>query len=449
LQDQAEKAKALPLNSQIEKHGPINPAPSFAPNKNKAKIDVKKAEAKLNALERERQKYQLAIEKLREERNARAKRIAEKSNMLQEMRDQRRRRECELNLKADDKHNRIRMKEMNIKQQKSDAVMQKVRADPKYRQDVENLKQVQAEKEKWQREVGRLQSQIDALQKKSEPIKGAIISNYSLSSNAILTPRKQPTIQSESHSNNNLQNPPDQKPLTDKERVLLEKEKKRKEEEEIYIKRLREERIKVYQEKLNAQQLNALQYQPSFYQPSARNLPAYQVPSSQQNPQKIVPKKYDNEKKEEDEEEYLLNELQDGLLHATKKIENLRKSIAAAQARGAMIEDDSESEYEELDEDNDEQESEEEDDRNDNVRIGRLADRAKFLRNQCNKVFGQDLFEKIYNHIKLMNDRNMVHDENDQKRYKRLISVLGLNNVKLVDYCHLIDELLFVEGTMS
>jgi serine/threonine protein kinase len=430
ISSESEKPVRYPLSNQA----PVN-APSRARGAIHA-VEPSRHEVRMQHYEQKKQQYQKEIARIQ---NARADLLKKmQNNKLQEQRDKRaKEREEQLKIerqrRAEDfkaAYNQIKPEVPRQKQLVANGNIQ----NPQYKRNVEDLKQVQLEKEKVLSEVDRLERDIAKIQK------GRLGGGGGGGSVSPRLLKKEP-------SNNRVI----VKQLSDRDRVLAEKERKKKEEEERYKQKLQEERIHVHKQRQYAQQRNYGQYHNDAKPPA---VPVQQPQQQVKNAGGII-RKYsfddvlDPLSSDNNDE---LDNLESELLNVTRKLSKLEQiKTSGGNAEQDEIEEDFESDYEELEqeeEDGIELDFEEEDDTDDKVRMGRLGDRAKFIRKQCEGIFGKDLFEKVYAHVKNANDRN-IQDENDQKKYRRLVSVLGVQNAKLVDYCHLIEELLFVEGSIN
>jgi hypothetical protein len=256
--------------------------------------------------------------------------------------------------------------------------------------------------------------------------------------------------------------------MSAKDKVLWAKEQKRIAEQQQKEQELLKARQNYYNERVNVQQLQKQEPSaPSKQQPhqDKQRVP-YNPNPTPSNVGHVSPEEDPDDDSESDtnSDDELIDKYQALIQQNTRKIDHLKKSICMAKVGESVVPDSSDSELSDDDDDyddgdymnddndttdrNDEEEEEEILDDDEHVHVGgRLSDRIQFLKSKCESIFGLELFDKIYESSKNAEmQRNM---ETEQQKEKRLERVLGSRYLSKLEYCHLIDELLFVESNLE
>ncbi|KAL0487557.1 serine/threonine-protein kinase Nek1 [Acrasis kona] len=333
-----------------------------------------------------------------------------------------------------------------------------------------NIEMVKKEKELWKKKMDEYQQNIfmlEQLQKKE---------SFDSSPSPSPPITQQPSSSSSSNSNNQYMN--------DKERVLYAKQLKKQEEQQKQQQELLNARKNYYAEKKNI-----LMDHHHSSPPPPQPIPS-KYKEQEQNEQ-------DEQDEDEEEEDELVKRYQQLVLKNTKKIDHLKKSINVFKKEDEYAINDSiidESDHAEIQDDDDDDEEDnfsdddDDDDFDDDSYLddhnnhhqhghhhhksnhdddeycdddveevfddeehvqhgGRLVDRIKRLRDRCETIFGEELFDRLYDSSKnaeMMNlERKVV--ESEQQKVKRLERVLGSKYLSKLEHCKIIDELLFVE----
>ncbi len=242
------------------------------------------------------------------------------------------------------------------------------------------------------------------------------------------------------------------KVISAKDKVLQAKEQKRIAEQQAKEQELLKARQNYYNDKVNAKLPQDKQRVP--YNP---------------NPQPFTSDDEQDRELDADDEsdsdEELITKYQAMMLQNTRKIEHLKQSICKAKIGEPedVVSDSELSDDDDFDdddylndenEDNEAREDENEDEITDDEHVhvgGRLTDRIQFLKQKCESIFGLDLFDKLYESSKnaeiQQKEKRIV--ETEMQKEKRLERVLGSRFLSKLEYCHLIDELLFVESNLE
>ena len=265
--------------------------------------------------------------------------------------------------------------------------------------------------------------------------------------------------------NLNLPSKFDSKPvLTNQDRVLFEKQQRKEQEEMEQKQKLKEARIEYHNSKVQAKNQEYNQY---------HNTSKVLDTSPKDPPKKDVDLRILNEremilKRQAEIDQEIENEYAEMIQITSRKIETLQKrkehilEPSKEPLQDTMFGDSDEStsersfdssegeieyEIESSDIEDEENYYEEEQEFYDDIPVaGRLEDRVNKLISQSQDAFGKERFEKLYARYKEIYNNDQI--QNEEAKIGPRTEILGADEPKLRRYCHLIEELIFVESAL-
>mmetsp|Transcript_289 Transcript_289/g.525 ORF Transcript_289/g.525 Transcript_289/m.525 type:complete len:776 (-) Transcript_289:11-2338(-) len=408
--------------------------------------DMKKAVAKYDFMHKERERYKKKLEDARKKKKERQERrkaemeALEKAKQKKILEKQKKRLE-----RAKEKRRNMRVHGYRIKNKP-------LKSDKKLKSEVEEIQRLEKKREAERQLVSQLEKDLQSGNKHQDYLDHI--------QHQVKPVQYHQAAQPSTHA---------AQPLSHRDRILKQKLEKKQREENERRAMLEAARRENHKNAMLAKEKERAQYHGNYDLPSSRYKQNNQFEQQQQKKYRHLDSDSEDDDDDDEEEEYKkiihehttqLNEFRRTMTQAFgRSYEDIKKMVDAPKERKASspakkpvvqakshhrsFESDDDDEF--IDEDDqfddeivDDPEYNEEDELA--AERGRLKDRIKYVRHNCEKAFGQRLFDDLYNEYKRVNLRNVPED----KRVQHLVKFMGPAAPK-IGHIHLIEELLFAE----